>query len=37
MRIDDIPQDIHITIDTQKALDANMREILSCADLPTPG
>lgn len=35
--LDDIPQAIRITIDTQNALDATIREILSRADLPTPG
>jgi aminoglycoside phosphotransferase family enzyme/predicted kinase len=35
--LDDIPRDIHITIDTQNSLDDNIMEILSSDDLPIPG
>jgi predicted kinase len=35
--LDEIPQDIHVTVDTQKSVDDSIREILSRDDLPIPG
>jgi len=35
--LDEISQDIHITVDTRKSFDNNIREILSRDDLPIPG
>lgn len=35
--LDDIPQSIHITVDTQKPPEDNIRQILSQEDLPTAG
>jgi hypothetical protein len=35
--LNDIPRDIHISVDTQKAHSDNIKEILSREDLPIPG